>query len=62
MTQMHALPDSRDTSARPSVHLVSGDLFASEDDAHAWVKKLDEMNNEQLADVLGFIFCKLCKR
>ena len=24
---MHALPDSRDTSARPSVHLVSGDLF-----------------------------------
>lgn len=28
MTQMHALPDFRDTSARPSVHLVSGDLFA----------------------------------
>lgn len=29
MTQMHALPDSRDTSARPSVHLVSGALFGS---------------------------------
>jgi hypothetical protein len=29
MTQMHALPDSRDTSARPSVHLVSGDLFGA---------------------------------
>jgi hypothetical protein len=27
MTQMHALPDSRDTLARPSVHLVSGDLL-----------------------------------
>jgi hypothetical protein len=27
MTQMHALPDSRDTLARPNVHLVSGDLF-----------------------------------
>ena len=29
MTQMHAPPDSRDTSARPSVHLVSGDLFGA---------------------------------
>ena len=29
MTQMNALPDSRDTLARPSVHLVSGDLFGS---------------------------------
>lgn len=29
MKQMHALPDSRDTSARPSVHLVSGDLFGA---------------------------------
>lgn len=28
MTQLHAFPDSRDTSARPSVHLVSGDLLA----------------------------------
>ena len=27
MTQMHALPDPRDTSARPSVHLVSGVLL-----------------------------------
>ncbi len=27
MTQMHALPDSSDPLARPSVHLVSGDLF-----------------------------------
>ncbi len=40
----------------------SGDLFASEKVAHAWVRKLDQMDNDQLADVLGFIFCKLCKR
>ena len=40
----------------------SGALFASEEEAHAWAHKLDQMGNEQLADVLGFIFCKLCKR
>lgn len=32
MTQMHAPPDSRDTSARPSVHPVSGDLFGPLED------------------------------
>lgn len=37
-------------------------LFASEEEARAWAHKLDQMGNEQLADVLGFIFCKLCKR
>lgn len=54
---MNALPNN---GAATSV--VSGAWFASEKAAHAWVRKLDQMDNEQLADVLGFIFCKLCKR
>jgi hypothetical protein len=29
MTQMHTLPDSQIHPSAPSVHLVSGDLFAS---------------------------------
>jgi hypothetical protein len=54
---LNALPNN---GAATSV--VSGAWFASEKAAHAWVRKLDQMDNEQLADVLGFIFCKLCKR
>jgi len=44
---------------RPS-GLALGAWFG-EGEAEAWVKKLDQMDNEQLADVLGFIFGKLCK-
>lgn len=43
-----------------TVSVRSGALFG-EGEAEAWVKKLDQMDNEQLADVLGFIIGKLCK-
>lgn len=50
------------TKKAVAVSVGSGAWFASEKAAHAWVRKLDQMDNEQLADVLGFILCKLCKR
>jgi len=43
-----------------AVSVGSGALFG-EGEAEAWVKKLDQMDNEQLADVLGFVMGKLCK-
>lgn len=54
---------NNDQPAGPaSARVVSGGGFASENEAREWVRKLDQMHNDQLADVLGFIFCKLCKR
>lgn len=48
MTQMHALPDSRDTSARPSVHLVSGDLFGEGSHAVKW------QNGQMMGGIVQF--------
>lgn len=42
-----------------TVSVRSGPLFG-EASAKKWVSKLDDMNNEQLADVLAFIIGKLC--
>lgn len=55
-----ASPASTLPSKDRSGVLVSGALFG-EGEAEAWVKKLYEMNNEQLAEVLGAVFCQLTK-
>jgi hypothetical protein len=49
MTQMHALPDSRDTSARPSVHLVSGDLLGRIPEMWATLTAWEKLQIEQAA-------------
>lgn len=60
MTQMHALPDFRDTSARPSVHLVSGDLLGRIPEIWSTLTAWEKLQIEQAAAgcVSGTLACR----